>query len=142
MTTEPEAESSAQSSSTAFLFKSLKRLYIYAQFIGCACFSYSHTQKRVHITRLNIFAFAFFTGFYVFLAYLNLTLEKTIDSTDYQAILFFIGEHVIPSHGIFFMWTIICIIFLLRNKIAQIMLDLMVLDNEVSEKKKEQSDWL
>lgn len=132
---EAEAESSTQSSSTAFLFKSLKRLYIFAQFIGGACFSYSYSRERVYIARLNIFAFVFFTGFYVFLAYLNLTLEKTINVTDYQAILFFIGEYVIPSHGIFIMWTIICLLFLVRNKIAQIMLDLMVLDNEVSEEK-------
>lgn len=132
---EAEAKSSTQSSYTAFLFKSLKRLYIYAQFIGGACFSYSYSHDRVHITRLNMFAFVFFTGFYVFLAFLNVTLEKTIDATDYQAILFFIGEYVIPSHGIFIMWTIICLIFMFRNKIAQIMLDLMVLDNEVSEEK-------
>lgn len=133
MTTDAEVETPIQSNSTAFLFKSLKRLYIYAQFIGCACFSYSYSYGRVHVTCLNLLTFVFFTGFYMVLAYLNLILQKTIDATGYQAILFFIGEYLIPSHGLCIMWILICLLYLIRKKIAQMMLDLMILDNEVRE---------
>lgn len=130
MTTETEVESFSQSISTAFLFKSLKRLYIYAQFVGCACFSYSH--GRVYVTRLNYLSLVSFTGIYLTAAYLNFTLEKTTDANGYQAMLFHIGEHLIPSYGIFFMWTTICVFFLARKKVARIMLDIILLDGEVS----------
>lgn len=133
MTFETETKSFTQSNSTAFLFKSLKRLYIYAQLIGCACFSYSN--GRVYVTRLNFFALVFFTGLYVAVSYLNFTLEKTIDASGYQALLFFIGEHAIPTEGIFFIWPTILVIFLLRKKVARIMLDLIILDNEVCKQK-------
>lgn len=132
MATETEVESFTQSNSTAFLFKSLKRLYIYAQFFGCACFSYSH--GRIHVTRLNLFALVSFSVLYLTVAYLNLTLEKTIDATGYQAILFFIGEYLIPSHTLFFMWVLLIVLFFARKKVARIMVDLITLDSEVCER--------
>lgn len=131
MVIETDAETYIQSESTAFLFKSLKRLYIYAQFVGCACFSYSH--GRVHVTRLNFLALVFFTGIYLAVAYLNLSLDKTTNATGYQAILFFIGEYVIPSYGIFLMWTVILMLFLARKNVARVMVELIILDGEVSE---------
>lgn len=133
MTTEAKAPTFIESNSTAFLYKSLKRLYIYAQFIGGACFSYSDSNQQVYVTRLNLFALAFFTLIYMTAGYLNFTLEKTTDATGYQAILFFIGEHAIPSEGIIFIWPSIFAIFLARKKIARVMLDLINLDTEVRE---------
>lgn len=130
MTIEAQLETFSQSNSTAFLFKSLKRLYIYAQFIGCACFSYSH--GRVHVTRWNFFSLIFFMGIYWTVGYLNLTVEKTTAVTGYQAILFYIGECLFPSHGIFFIWTVVFVFFLARKKIARVLVDIIILDGEVS----------
>lgn len=131
MTSGTKVKTFTESNSTAFLYKSLKRLYIYAQFIGCACFSYSHSNGQVRVTRLNLLALTFFTVLYMSVGYLNYFLEKTVDATGYQATLFFIGEHAIPSEGIIFIWPGILAIFLARKKIARVMLDLITLDNEV-----------
>lgn len=119
------------SNSTGFLFKSLKRLYIYAQIFGCASFSFSN--GRVYVTVLNFISLIFFAVLYLTLSYLNFISPKTVDATGYQAILFFIGENFLPSFATFFMWSILFIIFLSRKKITQIMMDLVILDNEVSE---------
>lgn len=135
MTTETNAKTFTQSNSTAFLYKSLKRLYIYAQFFGGVCFSYSHSNGQVYVTRLNLLALVFFTGLYMAMGYLNFILDKTVEATGYQAILFFIGEHAIPLECIVCIWPSIIGIFLVRKRIARIMLDLIILDNEVCGKR-------
>lgn len=135
MSTEAGAQiyTQSQSNSTAFLFKSLKRLYIYAQFLGGTCFSYSHSNGRVYVTSLNVVVFVIFAVIYMIVGHLNLILEKTNNVTGYQAILFWFGEKAIPSYSIFYMWILTCVLFLLRKKFAKLMFDLMTLDYEVCE---------
>lgn len=136
MEMDPEAEIDIEveieSDSSAFLFKSLKRLYIFAQIFGCAPYSYT-TEHRVHVTPMNAASFIFFTTFYLTVAYLNTSLELTIDAKGYQSVLFYIGIHIFPSFVLVLFWVFVCLLFMAKNKIAHLMEEIIALDSEVSE---------
>lgn len=133
---DPKAEINIEveivSDSSAFLFKSLKRLYIFAQIFGCAPYSYT-TEHRVHVTRINAASFIFFTIFYLTVAYLNTSLELTIDVKGYQSVLFHIGIHIVPAYELALLWVFGFLLFMARNKIAHLMEEIIALDSEVSE---------
>lgn len=129
---EPEAkvETETESDSSAFLFKSLKRLYVYAQIFGCASFSYT-AEHRIHVTIINAATFLCFTIFYSIIAYLNNTLGLSIDVKGYQYVLFYIGQRLFVSYILILLWGIVCLLFISKSKIAHLMEEIIALDGEV-----------
>lgn len=123
-------EVETESDSRAFLFKSLKRLYVYAQIFGCASFSYT-AEHRIHVTVVNAATIVFFTIFYVTISYLNNTSGLSIDVKGYQYVLFFIGNRLFPSYILILLWSIVCLLFISKSKIANLMEEIIALDGEV-----------
>lgn len=116
-------------SSNSFLFKSLRRLYTFAQLFDCASFSYS-TEIGVHIKPINKVTFVLSCLFYNSLSYINMTTDLTINADGYQAILFYVGMRVCVYYGPA-AWSLSIYLFLARRKIAQLMEDIMALNSEV-----------
>lgn len=121
----------SQVNSDSFLFKSLRRLYFFAQIFGSASFSYS-TKIGVHIKPINVVTLVVSAVFYSFTSYLNATTELTIHDNGYQAILFNIGLRVFLSYAPLLVWNLSFNLFMVRKKVAKIMENIMELDSEVS----------
>lgn len=122
----------AESDSTAFLYKSLRRLYVYAQIFGCASFSYT-PETGVQVKAINIFSLVFFTVFFTAIAYSNIIFELTIDAKGYQAILFYFGLRTMLCYTLLLLWALTCLIFLAKKRIAHLMEEIIALDGEVCE---------
>lgn len=120
----------AESDSTAFLYKSLRRLYVYAQIFGCASFSYT-PETGVHVKAINTFSLVIFTVFFTTIAYSNIILELTIDVKGYQAILFYFGLRTMLCFTLLLLWALTCFLFLYKKQIAHLMEEIIALDGEV-----------
>lgn len=125
-----QMQSEVKLNKTSFLYKSLRRLYIFAQFIGAASFSYSF-EGGVRMTSFHSITFLVSSLFGFTLIGINLTTELTIDVKGYQAILFQVGMRRFITYVPLVVWTIKFILLLNRNKIATLMEEIMALHREV-----------
>lgn len=123
-------ESQMNSDSTSFLYKSLRRLYIYAQIFGFASFSYSR-KFGVHMKFINIITLLSTTLFYSAISFINSTTELTVGAKGYQGILFYAGLRVFFVYAPFLLLSSIFLLFLSRKKIAKLMEEIMALNSEV-----------
>lgn len=118
--------------SKSFLFVSLQKLYLFAQLFGCASFSYS-PQTGVFVTAINVFTLVFFTLFYWTMIYVNVFFELTIRAKGYQAVLFYVGFHLIPIYVIWNTWITSMFVFIAKKKIATLMEEVYIVYDKVSQ---------
>lgn len=123
-------ESRLNVDTTSFLYKSLRRLYYYAQIFGCASFSYN-PRDGLHMRFVNFVTFILAFSYYISMSYINGIAELSIDAKGYQSILFSTGVRGFFAYVPFLIWNIIFNLFVCRKYVAKLMEDILTLVSEV-----------
>lgn len=118
--------------SNSLLYKALRRLYYFGQFLGCISFSYS-PSIGVHVKLINVVTFLIWFIFYTGLSQTIKNSKLTIHAKGLQEVLFDLNIKDFLSGAPSTMWSSTFSLFLFRKKVAKLMEDIMALDSEASD---------